>query len=58
MREIVLNKIIKKTSGMMIIFAILVVWAFFSYNKNVSTMQTSSGVVSRKQDRLGSQKSR
>lgn len=53
-----LEKIIKKASGMIIIFAILIIWAFFSYNGSIHTMQTSTGVVSRNKNRLGSEESR
>lgn len=41
-------------SGVLLVFALILVWAFFSYSENGSTMQTSSGVISRDQNRLGS----
>ncbi len=45
--EIILKKIMRKMSGVLLVFALILVWAFFSYSENSSTMQASAGVISR-----------
>ena len=52
-----LRKIFKKLSGILLLFIAIVIWCAYSYNQGENSALTSSGVLSNTKIRLGDKKS-
>lgn len=51
-----MKRILKKMSGVILVLVSVAIWCIYSYEQSNSSILTSSNIISRKQNRLGSKK--